>query len=43
MEIMQEKAASAAAYVRAIAEKRGRNAEGAEKAVRESATFHQGV
>ena len=39
-EIMEEKATSdAAAYVRAIAEKRGRNAEWAEKAVRESASI----
>jgi len=39
-EIMEEKIASdAAAYIRAIAEKRGRNAEWAEKAVRESASI----
>jgi len=39
-EVMEEKATSdAAAYVRAIAEKRGRNAEWAEKAVRESASI----
>jgi len=39
-EIVEEKATSdAAAYVRAIAEKRGRNAEWAEKAVRESASI----
>ena len=39
-EVTEEKATSdAAAYVRAIAEKRGRNAEWAEKAVRESASI----
>ena len=39
-EVMEEKTTSdAAAYVRAIAEKRGRNAEWAEKAVRESASI----
>ncbi|MGA9347879.1 MAG: nodulation protein NfeD [Anaerolineae bacterium] len=39
-ETMEEKATSdAAAYVRAIAEERGRNAEWAEKAVRESASI----
>lgn len=39
-EILEEKTTSdAAAYVRAIAEKRGRNAEWAEKAVRESASI----
>jgi len=39
-EIMEEKTTSdAAAYIRAIAEKRGRNAEWAEKAVRESASI----
>jgi membrane-bound serine protease (ClpP class) len=39
-EIMEKKTTSdAAAYIRAIAEKRGRNAEWAEKAVRESASI----
>jgi membrane-bound serine protease (ClpP class) len=39
-EILEEKTTSdAAAYIRAIAEKRGRNAEWAEKAVRESASI----
>ncbi len=39
-EIMEQKTTSdAAAYVRAVAEKRGRNAEWAEKAVRESASI----